>query len=148
MPQIVLEPPAPHWWEQWIREQEQWGFDGLAFHGKWGLFGFKIGGRVAGDAGYLSQQSGLDDAYPDFGGFEARLRSAEVHLAGYFGPHIFFKAAFAAQTGGVGQRDTTLALNWYLSEDLRVMVDFTTGYVDALAEGRFRVLQSRLLYSF
>jgi phosphate-selective porin OprO/OprP len=45
-------------------------------------------------------------------------------------------------------RDTTLALNGYLSEDLRVMAGFTTGYVEALAEGPFRVLQSRLLYRF
>ena len=148
VPQIVLEPPAPHWWEQWIREQERWGFDGLAFRGKWGLFGFKIGGRVAGDVGYLSQQPGLDDAYPDFGGFEARLRSAEVHLAGYFGPHIFFKAAFEAQTGGVGVRDVYAVFQDIpYVENLRFGIGKEPFSLEYLTSFRFRDFMERSLMS-
>ena len=54
-----------------------------------------------------------------------------------------------------GQRDFTLAANWYPRENIRVMFNYVTGYVDSLGdsefefgEGRFNIVQARVLYAF
>ena len=96
-------PPAPadeeeegktstHWDWNWIDKQDDWGFDGLKFVGKYGLLAARLGGRVIVDGGILAQQQSLDQAYPDFNGSNAMVRSAQAQLAGYFGPYIIFKA--------------------------------------------------------
>ena len=56
---------------------------------------------------------------------------------------------------GGAQRDLTLAANWYPRDNIRVMFNYVTGYVDSLGdsefefgEGRFNIVQARVLYAF
>ncbi len=93
------------WEEDWIVEQEEWGFDGLRYVDKWGLLRMKLGGNFAIDGGAAWQQTELDSLFPDVNGWHTIVRNARLQLAGSFGPHIFFKAQIEMGAINPGVKD-------------------------------------------
>lgn len=136
------------WGTGWVEEQEGWGFDGLRFKGKFGMVGLKLAGRVAVDAGLLNQDSSLDQVYPDFAGAYADLRSAQLTLAGYFGPHIFYKAQVEFTPSSRDLKDLYVVFqDLPYTVNLRVGVGKQPFSLDNLTSFKFMSIMERSLMS-
>lgn len=89
-----------------FQKQERWGFDGLRYVGKYGFFRFKLGGRLALDAGASAQDSALERIEPDFDGSDANVRTAQLQVSGNAGRHMFFKVQLeGSDAAGAGLKD-------------------------------------------